>query len=90
MDEERTRRWARWESAQEGFDLAANEDKLAAIIAAIRADEHFDGSRLTGILRLYPRDGGGVFAKEHLVRAYRALCASGRLPFERETTAACR
>ncbi len=54
------------------------------IIEAVRAAERFDDDVLGAILRQYPRDGKAVFAKEHLVRAYRALCASGALPYERE------
>lgn len=84
MDVERERRRVeRWQEERLTFDVSRYPE-LAKIIAAVRAAEHFDDDVLGEILRRYPRDGRAVFAKEHLVRAYRALCAAGAMPYERE------
>jgi elongator complex protein 3 len=85
MDPEReTERVQRWQNEHLTFDVA-RYPQLAKIIDAVRATEHFDEDALGDILRRYPRDGRAMFSKEHLVRAYRAMCAAGRLQFERET-----
>ena len=84
MDQEHERqRVQRWQADRLTFD-ASRYPELVKIIEAVRGAAHFDDDVLGDILRSYPRDGREVFSKEHLVRAYRALCASGRMPFERE------
>ena len=82
MEHER-QRVLRWQQERLLFDVQ-RYPQLARIIEAVRAADHFDDEVLGDILRQYPRDGHAVFSKEHLVRAYRTLCASGQLPFERE------
>lgn len=76
-------RVARWQEERLLFDVS-RYPQLASIIEAVRAASSFDDDVLGDILRRYPRDGRQVFSKEHLVRAYRALCDSGHMPFERE------
>jgi elongator complex protein 3 len=84
MDDEREqRRVQRWQDERLTFDIG-RYPQLRAIIEAVRAAQRFDDDVLGDILRQHPRDGRAMFSKEHLVRAYRALCASGALPFERE------
>ena len=84
MNEERERRRVqRWQEERLAFDVTRYPE-LTRIIEAVRAADHFDDDVLGEILRRYPRDGREVFAKEHLVRAYRALCAAGAMPYERE------
>ncbi len=84
MDTEHERqRVERWQEEHLTFN-AARYPELVKIIEAVRAAERFDDDVLGAILRQYPRDGKAVFAKEHLVRTYRALCASGQMPYERE------
>ncbi len=84
MDDERERRRVqRWQNERLRFDVARYPE-LRQIIEAVRAADPFDDNVLGDILRRYPRDGREVFAKEHLVRAYRALCAAGVMPYERE------
>jgi elongator complex protein 3 len=82
-DERERQRVERWQMERLRFDIT-HYPQLLSIIEAVREVERFDDAVLGDILRRYPRDGRAVFSKEHLVRAYRALCASGRLPFERE------
>lgn len=74
----------RWQHERLTFDVA-RYPQLVQIIEAVRAADRYDDDVLGDILRRYPRDGRAMFSKEHLVRAYRALCASGRLSFDRET-----
>lgn len=82
MDGETVKEWQRTHIA---FDPAAYEAQLTAIIEAVRAEKDFNGRALHRILHRYPRDGGSLFSKDQLVLGYRALCAAGRFPFERET-----
>lgn len=85
MDAERERqRVQRWQAERLTFDVS-RYPQLRQIIDAVRTAEHMDADMLGEILRRHPRDDRAVFSKEHLVRAYRAMCVAGEMPFERET-----
>ncbi len=68
-----------------GIDLERHGPALLAIVEAVRAAPTWDETKLRQILRRYPRDGTGFFNKTELVAGYRALCATGQTPFERQT-----
>lgn len=67
------------------IDLERHGAALLAIVEAVRVAPVFNEKRLRQILRRYPRDGVGFFNKTELVAGYRALCAAGQAPFERQT-----
>jgi elongator complex protein 3 len=55
------------------------EEALRALAA--RADR-LTPKRVQAVLRRYPRPGGGLFARDQLLRAYRRLCDEGQLTFD--------
>jgi len=61
-------------------DLEVCEAALRAL--ADQADD-LTPKAIQAVLRRYPRPEGGLLAREELLRAYRRLCAEGRLPFDR-------
>ncbi|MGQ9710888.1 MAG: elongator complex protein 3 [Anaerolineae bacterium] len=50
-------------------------------VLAARADR-LTPERIQSVLRRHPRPGGGLFSRDHLLRAYRRLCAQGRMAFD--------
>ena len=60
-------------------DVIRLAEPVLQIIRELQAQPAGDGEQLSTILRRYPRDGGGVFSKNMLVRTYRHLCACGQL-----------
>ncbi|HJW84676.1 MAG TPA: radical SAM protein, partial [Anaerolineae bacterium] len=68
--------------AKDVTDVTPYSDAVFTIVNEVRAREHFDADVLGSILRRHPRDGHTLFSKNLLMRAYRVLVESGRLPFE--------
>jgi len=64
---------------------ALDEDREpceAALRALAARADRLTPDRVQAVLRLYPRPGGGLFAREQLLRAYRRLCAGGQMEFD--------
>ena len=60
-------------------NVEAYEPALRALAAQV---ERLTPERVQAILRRHPRPGGGLFARDRLLRAYRRLCAEGRMTFD--------
>ncbi len=73
----------RWREAHTHDD--GDDAHILPILEAVRHAPTFTAQDLHALIRRYPKPGGGAFSKPHLVHAYRRLCASGAIPFERET-----
>ncbi len=62
-----------------------DEAQLLRLIQAAAALPACTPEDLTRLLRQYPRAGGGQFAKDKIVAAYRRFCQTGQLAFTAET-----
>lgn len=80
-----------WQPRGRDFDVAAHQETLLAIFAAVRDATAWDDHALLRILARHPRGSKragpgapqGYFSKIELVTAYQQLAAAGTLPFER-------
>lgn len=61
------------------FDLERCE---AALRELADCPDQLTSRRIQAILRRHPRQGGGLFRRDQLLRAYRHLCSQGRLSFD--------
>ncbi len=68
------------ESMFEPFNVAEHQDKLLPILREIVADPEIRGKAIDMLLKQYPRDGKGFYARKHLIQAYRELAATHGLP----------
>jgi len=62
------------------LDLARYREPLAQILAAVAAEPNLSRQRLARILKRHPKDGRGLFSKDDLIAAYRALAGTGSVP----------
>lgn len=68
------------ESMFEPFNVAEHQDKLLPILREIVSDPEIRGKAIDMLLKQYPRDGKGFYARQHLIQAYRELAATHGLP----------
>ena len=65
---------------------AGADPHMAQCEAALRAlaacADQLAPKKVQAILRRHPRPGGGLFARDQLLRAYRRLCDAGRMSFD--------
>ncbi len=59
------------------LDLHHYRETLRVILREVAALDRMSEKRLASILRRHPRDGNGVFSKNHLVAGYRLLSSTG-------------
>ncbi len=64
----------------ESFDVAEHQDNLLPILREIVANPEIKGRAIDNLLKQYPRDGKGYFARKHLIQAYRELANTHGLP----------
>ena len=62
------------------IDLERHRAPLLAILRAVVREPALTPRRLDRVLKDHPRDGRGLFARDALVRAYRAFAGQGELP----------
>jgi len=62
------------------LDLAQHRDPLVQIVTAVAADPNLSRQRLTRLLKRHPKDGRGLFSKDELIAAYRALAGTESIP----------
>lgn len=68
------------ESMFEPFNVAEHQDNLLLILREIVANPDIRGKAIDLLLKQYPRDGKGFYARKHLIQAYRELAATNGLP----------
>jgi len=62
------------------FDYEQYREPLLAILQAVIAQPSLSREQLTRLLKKHPKDGRGLFSKDELIKAYRALAGSNGLP----------
>ena len=62
------------------LDLERYREPLSQILAAVAADPNLSRQGLARILKRHPKDGRGLFSKDELIAAYRALAGTGGVP----------
>ncbi|HMM27047.1 MAG TPA: tRNA uridine(34) 5-carboxymethylaminomethyl modification radical SAM/GNAT enzyme Elp3 [Aggregatilineaceae bacterium] len=62
------------------LDLARYRQPLAQILAAVAAEPNLSRQRLARVLKRHPKDGRGLFSKDELIAAYRALAGTAGVP----------
>lgn len=62
------------------LDLERYRDPLSQILAAVAAEPNLSRQGLARILKRHPKDGRGLFSKDELIAAYRALAGTGGVP----------
>ncbi|MFP4321803.1 MAG: elongator complex protein 3, partial [Anaerolineales bacterium] len=62
------------------FDLNDHRETLLDIFRAFIATPDLDRAGINAILKAHPRDGVGLYSRNELIRAYRALTDDGSLP----------
>ena len=90
-EEELADRRAKWQAKHgQPLDGEQHEADLVALIERIAAAEHLSPEQVSRLIARHPRDGRELFAKDQLVRGYRALIARGAVSPSRETLARLR
>lgn len=67
-----------------GEDMSEHDEQFLAIIAEIEAADSLSSEDYNHLVRQHPYAGKQTFSKNQLIRAYRRLCAEGRLAFNRD------
>lgn len=67
------------------LDVARYQEPLSEILTAVAAEPNLTRLRLARILKRHPKDGRGLFSKDELIAAYRALAGTGGIPPYDET-----
>ena len=68
--------------------LPAELQQCEAILQVLTAHvDRLTPQRIQAVLRRHPRPDGGLHSRHELLRAYRQLCTSGQLPFDRRLIA---
>lgn len=62
------------------IDLERHREPLVAILQAVIASSTLSRGDLGRLLRTHPKDGRGMFSKNELIQAYRALAGTNGLP----------
>lgn len=62
------------------LDVARYREPLTEILTAVAAEPNLSRQRLARILKRHPKDGRGLFSKDELIAAYRALAGTGSVP----------
>ena len=62
------------------LDVARYREPLTEILTAVAAEPNLTRARLARILKRHPKDGRGLFSKDELIAAYRALAGTGGIP----------
>ncbi len=62
------------------LDVARYREPLTEILTAVAAEPNLTRQRLARILKRHPKDGRGLFSKDELIAAYRALAGTGGVP----------
>jgi elongator complex protein 3 len=82
-------REAQWLAAHRPLDMERHGAQLLSIVRQVQEAAEVNPGVLRRILVQHPRehagDGRSTFSKDELVRGYRALCAQGKLTFDRKT-----
>ncbi len=62
------------------LDLERYREPLSQILAAVAAEPNLSRQGLARILKRHPKDGRGLFSKDELIAAYRALAGTDGVP----------